>query len=314
MRRNYRTVLLYFAIVIFVYPSSLHCESRATLAVLDFTFTGLAEAEAILIVDYLNTQITESGNFKVLDRGQRETILAEQEFSLSDCADETCQIEAGKLLSADFIVVGSIGRVGETYLFNIRRVNVATSETVRTASATYDTLDRIIADCKAIAEKITGEESDAEVAALQEVKYLIKVFPGTAVVFFDGKRLGGGPEVSVSALYGKHTIRVENDKYYARKRVVDIGPDSPTTLELRLFKKNALDAILFWTAIGGSAATLGTGTYTYYTYDRYLKSSPEEIPAGYNQANQAFAVLQSVAIGTALTWTSWLVYRLLSRR
>ncbi|HAK46376.1 MAG TPA: hypothetical protein DCO79_10730 [Spirochaeta sp.] len=69
-----------------------------------------------LFVDFVSSHIVSTGNYRVIDRSQRQTILNEIQFSYEGCSDETCQLEIGRLLSAKLIVIGSLGKLGEQYL------------------------------------------------------------------------------------------------------------------------------------------------------------------------------------------------------
>jgi len=58
-----------------------------------------------------------------------ESILKEQAFSLSGaCNSAECAVEIGQLLSAKKMVVGDIGKIGETYSITLRMVDVSTGK------------------------------------------------------------------------------------------------------------------------------------------------------------------------------------------
>jgi hypothetical protein len=70
---------------------------RSILAVLDFTVKGISAGEAGLFGDMLTSHIVRSGHYRVIDRRERDAILQEIEFSVSDCSDESCQLQVGRL-------------------------------------------------------------------------------------------------------------------------------------------------------------------------------------------------------------------------
>jgi hypothetical protein len=56
-------------------------------------------------------------------------ILKEAQIQLSDACDNAqCAVEYGKLLTAEKMVIGSIGRLGNTYAMTIKLVSVETGE------------------------------------------------------------------------------------------------------------------------------------------------------------------------------------------
>jgi len=114
------------------------------ISVLDLEPNGISEREMTILVDYLTTRIAGLGSYQVVDRGRREQLLREIEFSNSDCTDEDCQIEIGRLLSANQVVAGSVGRFGDRYVLNLRLLEVATGAVVRSSSYRYRPMERIL--------------------------------------------------------------------------------------------------------------------------------------------------------------------------
>lgn len=56
--------------------------------------------------------------FRVIDGRRRNTLLQEQLFSISGCADESCLSEVGRILTKDKIVVGNLGKIVNCCLLN----------------------------------------------------------------------------------------------------------------------------------------------------------------------------------------------------
>jgi len=66
------------------------------------------------------------------------------EFSYSQCADESCQLEIGRLLSASQLVVGSIGQIGGWLVVTVSLVDVPTGQTLGSVSEKYLSLEALI--------------------------------------------------------------------------------------------------------------------------------------------------------------------------
>jgi hypothetical protein len=131
-------------------------QDKPSISVLDFRVTGIATAEAELFVDFMSSHIVRTGKYRVIDRMQRQSLLQEIEFSKTECSDEKCQLEIGRLLSASQIIVGSIGKVGDWFLLNMKIIAVETGETLRTASEKYQTLNALIEDTERLAFALVG--------------------------------------------------------------------------------------------------------------------------------------------------------------
>jgi tetratricopeptide (TPR) repeat protein len=114
------------------------------VTVLDFSIENMAKSDGRLIVDLVFSALVSARKYRVLDRGQRDNILKEVEFSLSACADEKCQLEIGRLLAADKIVVGSLGKVGQRYILNAKMLDVRTGEALSSAYKVFPTLEELV--------------------------------------------------------------------------------------------------------------------------------------------------------------------------
>lgn len=90
---------------------------------------GLEPGASKVVTDALSDALVKTGRVRVMERSQIESILQEQGFQQSGaCSGGECAVEVGKLLSIDKMVVGSLGKLGESYSFTIRLVNVETGE------------------------------------------------------------------------------------------------------------------------------------------------------------------------------------------
>ncbi len=112
---------------------------------MDFSSNDLSEMNVIVFVDYLSSQIQQTGEYRVIDRMQRENILSELHFSNSGCTDESCQLEIGRLLSARKVIVGSIGSIGDLQILNVKLIDIETGETINSASRKYADMNEMLA-------------------------------------------------------------------------------------------------------------------------------------------------------------------------
>lgn len=82
--------------------------------------------EADLLRSAVEEQLVSSGSYVVLERVQMQKILEEQGLQTSGaCTGESCAVEAGKLLGAKYIVVGSLTRMSNgQYKYQVKLVDV----------------------------------------------------------------------------------------------------------------------------------------------------------------------------------------------
>ena len=109
------------------------CEN--TIAVFDFSNNGLSNNEVFTLSDRLRTELVRVSDNKIVERNKIDDILKEQKFQKSGCVDE-CLIELGKLLGANSVIIGSIGKVGNVYTISARMVDAESGEILQAIS--YD--------------------------------------------------------------------------------------------------------------------------------------------------------------------------------
>jgi len=133
-------------------------EDLPVLAVLDFNIQNMSSAEGVLIVDMIGGAIVKTRTYRVIDRGQRDMLLDEIAFSLGDCSDESCQLQVGRLLSADHIVIGSLGEAGSRFVISLKLLTVETGEVLHTAFKVYPSLNDLVDGCEQLARALVHGE------------------------------------------------------------------------------------------------------------------------------------------------------------
>lgn len=146
-------------LAVFLISCTVFGQSKSKVAVVDFEANGLKANEAKTITENLRTEISKIGTFRLIERAQSEAILQEQGFQQSGaCDSESCNVEMGKLLGVDKLIVGSIGLIGETYSINSKIINVETSEIVLSENELYTgRIDGLILkSIPSLARKLSG--------------------------------------------------------------------------------------------------------------------------------------------------------------
>ena len=141
-----------------IFTFSVFCTEPRIITVLDFETSGVSRQEMVLFVDYLSSSVSDTDNYTLIDRRQRETILSEAEFSNSGCADESCAIEIGQILSANEMIVGSIGSIGSLYILNVKLVDVATGKTINDVSDKFDSIESLVNETETVISELFGKD------------------------------------------------------------------------------------------------------------------------------------------------------------
>jgi len=112
--------------------------SQPTVAVLDFSANGLPDYEVETLVERLRSEIPNTKAMRLVDRKMLENILKEQGLQQSGCTTEECAAEIGELLGAQFMISGSVGKLGSTFSVDAKMVSVSTGEMTKTKSVSFD--------------------------------------------------------------------------------------------------------------------------------------------------------------------------------
>ena len=123
--------LSFFWLIPFLCASDLAAEEPRIplVAVTQLEAKGVSPSDASVLTDNISDELLKSGKVRVMERSQMDKILQEQGFQQSGTCDTSeCAVQIGRLLGIERIVVGSVGKVGETYSLSIRMVDVGTGE------------------------------------------------------------------------------------------------------------------------------------------------------------------------------------------
>lgn len=157
MRRSLFPIVLILLLLFITSTAVAQDDGRETVAILDFATSGeIDEAEMRVFVDFMTSHIFGTGRYRVVDRMQRDTLMSEIEFSVSDLSDEEKRLQLGRQLSADKLIVGSLGRIGDRFLLNMKLVDVISGETLNSSSERYNSINDLIDDSEQLALRLMG--------------------------------------------------------------------------------------------------------------------------------------------------------------
>jgi curli biogenesis system outer membrane secretion channel CsgG len=142
------------AVLLLLCNAALLFGQALVIAVNDFTVESDNAAYTYLgkgISRMVASELRKSGRVRLVEREQMNRLLAEQNFSVSDLADASRNIRIGKLLSAEYLVLGEIIDMGPAgMLISVRLVDTTTGEIPSRAEkqgtlAAYDYLSAYLA-------------------------------------------------------------------------------------------------------------------------------------------------------------------------
>ena len=136
---NRRAALL-FPLMLLIGLSVLNAE-KVAVSVHDFSvesekrqYTHIGKGVSRLVA----MELRKADNVKLIEREKLNAVLEEQRFALSGMANEETLMEIGKLLTADYLVLGEIIDMAGPVLITVRMVDAGTGEVVWDGSLTEE--------------------------------------------------------------------------------------------------------------------------------------------------------------------------------
>ncbi len=118
--------VLTFFLVIFMVDTLLYAQNKTRIAVLSFEAKNVNQETAEAVADILSTELFNTNRFDVIERQAINKILEEQKLQMTGITDMSQAAEIGKVLNVEKILIGSVSRLGQTYIINTRLVGVET--------------------------------------------------------------------------------------------------------------------------------------------------------------------------------------------
>jgi len=132
-------------------------ESIAVVRVSPFTAAGVGASEASMLERLVVSYIVETRSFRVVDARGQDRALAETEAALSRGESVADALP----LAADFIVDGSLGRIGELFVLSLEVTRVSDGEML-SVSDTAESISDIVLRARASTRRLFGFESASE--------------------------------------------------------------------------------------------------------------------------------------------------------
>lgn len=181
-----------------------------SVAVFPLVAQGLENSTGGILTDALSDELLKSGKVRVMERSQMETVLREQGFQQAGSCDQNeCAVQMGKLLGIDRIVVGTVGKLGDSHTLSIRAVNVSTGEVLASERrVTAGSIDKLLTDvlpplAQSLANRMAGNTPMASATvpgqAMADTTHKTRVWPWVV----GGTVVAGGAVAAVLLLNSK---------------------------------------------------------------------------------------------------------------
>ncbi len=215
MKWKFSYVLCFFAILIL--SSTLHSQTSAlkTIAVLDLNTRGaISPAEAGTLTDRLRSMLVRTNKLNVLERGKMEEILREVGLQQTGCTSTECIVEAGKMLSVELMVSGSVGKIGQLYTVDVVLIDVETSRILKSITRDYrGEIEGLLDLMEPIATQLTTFIETEITKPLTTGSLNITTTPATADILLNENIIGKSPYKIDNLLPGEYTLKLIAEGY-----------------------------------------------------------------------------------------------------
>ena len=160
-------------------------DTRPTIAILDFEGQGISVQEVQTLTERMRSEIGSTNAVRLIERKAIESIMAEQGLAQSGCVSDECAAEVGQLLGVQFMINGTIGKLGDTFTIDVKMFSVETGATERSVNATHKgDISGLLTEMEILAWEIVGLQAPQRLRLKRGGE---KDKPTVAVLDFEGR-------------------------------------------------------------------------------------------------------------------------------
>lgn len=137
--------------------------AKPKLVLMELRAAGAPKGEVTALGDSLCTEAGSLGRFELLCPPELQAILQHQSMArLMGCTGGDCVKELAGLVSADWLLMGSVGKVGEVFTLNLQLMNASTSKVVARATRKADgDLGKLLGEIRPILDEVCAKMKPA---------------------------------------------------------------------------------------------------------------------------------------------------------
>ena len=277
MKAIFNRIIFFIIIVLFTSFSGLLAQEKFHIAIIELEAQGgLSQQEAGILTNRLRSKLVATNVFILLDRGQMESILEEQGFQATGCTSTECAVEIGQLLNVEWMVTGTIGKIGRMYTLDIISIDIQTGQILKSITRDYTgEIEGLIAIMSSIASELAGKDDPVTAAVVNTPPPVTKIIeyggiqvisePQGAMLFIDDIKLGLTPYKLDELKTGEHRIKLSKIGCLDSLTVVNIeaGEISNVNIDLKKINKIYLKSKPKGAAIYLNGELLGSTPYNF---------------------------------------------------
>ncbi|PKL23749.1 MAG: hypothetical protein CVV47_13130 [Spirochaetae bacterium HGW-Spirochaetae-3] len=239
MKRSIPFALVLFAAVTAFGQSPEEQPARGLGVVfLGFDSGDISDSGLLILADLVRREISIAPGFSLVERGNVEALLEEQEMRLSDAFDASDPVRIGRLIGARSYMVGRIGLLGTLYIISLRMIDVETGAVTRSVTEEFiGPLEDLRKPVRIAAQKILGIPG---IEVNQGEFISVVTDPPGVGVYVNGLFEGNGPVVVRVPAPGKYDIKLTSDGFKPWSQNVTVEKNSTFFLKAKLLRQERI--------------------------------------------------------------------------
>jgi hypothetical protein len=203
---------------------------------LGFDSADIEESGRIILSELVRREIAVAPGYALVERQDTDALLAEQELRLSSLFEGGEAMRVGRLLGAQYLLVGRIGKLGTLYIISLRLIDVERGEVSAAIAEEYlGPIEDLRKPVRIAAQRILGVPG----IEIKQGEYIsIDTDPPGVAVYVNGLFEGNGPVVVRVPKPGKYAVKLSSEGYKPWSQSVSVEPDATYFLKARLLQQD----------------------------------------------------------------------------
>ena len=183
---------------------------KLAFAVMDLRPTGLSEETAQNLTQVLTVEVKGVDGASVVSRQDINSMLQLNATKMElGCGDDSCMAQIGGALGVDRLIAGDAGRLGQTFIINLRLIDVRKGEIENRITETFNgDEEQLLRAVRHAGRELLG------LNAIGSGRIAITVSQNESQVFVDQALKGRAPLAIESLGIGPHALRVSHDGFF----------------------------------------------------------------------------------------------------
>lgn len=168
-----RKIFLITVVMILVCSLGLTAQTKKTIVVP--AFEGSSRKDGEILSDLVSSKFADRNLFEVVTRTSIEAIMTEQDFQRSGLTDITKAKELGRLVNADYIIVGRIAIMENTIIVTLQMIDVVKGNIILGKDTSFSNFSEIVNSMDAMVREMVESISPS-------VESIIAMYESNTVV------------------------------------------------------------------------------------------------------------------------------------